>query len=361
MITKEFPIGTKCYYPFSNNIHHIVFFDIETTGFSAFSTQLYLIGCCYYRNSSFHIIQWFAEKPSDEKLVLSSFFEFIKGYKKLIHFNGSGFDIPYLINKCELHKLDYNFDHINSLDIYRKTTPYKRILKLENYKLKTIEKFLNIDRKDTFSGGELIKVYEKFLKMDKSSPDAEDSLHELLLHNEDDLKGLLRVSPILCFSDIFERKSKVIDYILESEFIIFKLQLPASINFPIEFSSKDFDFKAFGDLGSLKIRTYSGVLKCFYENYMDYYYLPAEDTAIHKSLGSFVERDHRQRAKASNCYTKKQGQYMPQFEPLISPFLKTEYKDKISYINVDESLLDNKTLLNLYINHIIKHLPTIKV
>ena len=78
-----------------------IFFDIETTGFSAKHTTLYLIGVCYYdiADNQYHSVQWFAENKTEEVMIIKNFFEFISGYKTLIHFNGNGFDIPYIIQK----------------------------------------------------------------------------------------------------------------------------------------------------------------------------------------------------------------------------------------------------------------------
>ena len=96
-----------------------MFFYIETTGFIADTSFLYLIGCIYYDGTSMQMIQWFSEDIREEALLISSFFEFIKDYELIVHYNGSGFDIPYLARKCELFGLDYSFKDIQSLDIYK--------------------------------------------------------------------------------------------------------------------------------------------------------------------------------------------------------------------------------------------------
>ena len=44
------------------------------------------------------------------------------------------------------------------LDIFKELSPIKPLLCLENYKQKSIEAFLGIDREDKYSGGELINV-----------------------------------------------------------------------------------------------------------------------------------------------------------------------------------------------------------
>ena len=43
-------------------LENFLFVDIETTGFTAKSSSLYLIGCAWYDQSHWHITQWLAEK-----------------------------------------------------------------------------------------------------------------------------------------------------------------------------------------------------------------------------------------------------------------------------------------------------------
>lgn len=54
-------------------------------------------------------------------------------------------------------------------------------------------------------------------------------------------------------------------------------------------------------------------LKYFFENYREYYYLPVEDTAIHKSVAVYMDKSYRQRAGKENCYQKMTGSFLPTF------------------------------------------------
>ena len=85
------------------------------------------------------------------------------------------------------------------------------------------------------------------------------------------------------------------------------------------------------NLLKFRIELYEGELKFFYPNYKDYFYLPLEDTAVHKSVGEFVDKSARVRATAKTCYTRKNGLFVPQFEPLWEPALKRELKDPVSF------------------------------
>ena len=61
-----------------------IFFDIETTGFSGDTSQLYLIGCVYHDGFGWKLIQWFADTRQAESELLDAFFGFIKRFKTLI-------------------------------------------------------------------------------------------------------------------------------------------------------------------------------------------------------------------------------------------------------------------------------------
>ena len=131
-----------------------LFIDIETTGFSPKTSQLYLIGCAYFSENNWHIIQWFAEKYEEEAAIISAFFDFSAKFKYLVHFNGNTFDLPFIAEKCKQYNLPCNFDAFEGLDIYKRVTPYKYFLKLPNCKQKTAgnRRFLFTDPADPQRG-----------------------------------------------------------------------------------------------------------------------------------------------------------------------------------------------------------------
>lgn len=376
MITRRFPVDLSIGYPLAGkfNTDRIVFFDIETTGFIADTSFLYLIGCIYYDGTSMQMIQWFSEDIREETLLISSFFEFIKDYELIVHYNGSGFDIPYLARKCELFGLDYSFKDIQSLDIYKRISPIKKIFGLKSYKQKSIESFLNIDRKDTFSGGELITVYQSYLgkkrleNLKKSRPDSIDTmaagsisepdemLDALLQHNEDDIKGLVRITPILFYADLFEKPFQIAQAAIDGGRLVIRLEYDFCLPVRISFDTGTIFMNAYDNTVQICINTYEGELKYFYDNYRDYYYLPDEDRAIHKSLAIYVDKDHRVKAKPSTCYTKRYGLFVPQYLPVIAPCFKQEYSDKLTFVEVHADFLLQEDNLRSYIQHILRYI-----
>jgi uncharacterized protein YprB with RNaseH-like and TPR domain len=375
MITRQFPVDLTLQHQFENDLDQIVFFDIETTGFSADITYLYLIGCIYYKAPSFQLIQWFSEDIHEESLLITSFFEFLKNYKVLVHYNGSGFDIPYLLRKCASLKLDYSLDNINSIDLFKKITPYKKLFHLSNYKQKSIEAFLKVKRIDTFDGGDLIEVYQSYLgkkhietlkkarnpELLKNAPsEADQLLLKLLLHNEDDIKGLVCICPILNYADIFEKPIRILQAGVEEDNFVIHFELSSLLPVPVSFGNDLIYVSAHEKAAYLKVSIYEGELKFFYDNYKEYFYLPAEDQAVHQSLAYYVDKEYRVKAKPSNCYTRKQGLFVPQYENIITPYFKQSYQDKMSFLEIHTDFLLQEENLERYVHHILNYLMQTK-
>ena len=362
MITIKKQLDLPDTYPLDRigPLQDLLFFDIETTGFSGDYSNLYLIGCTYHRDGSCNLIQWFADTAYSEEELLHAFFTFLKDFRILIHFNGDGFDIPYLLKRCHHFGLAYDFSAVQSLDIYKRIKPYRKLLGLDSLKQKAIEQFLGVSRKDTYSGGQLIEVYQDYLMTH------ETFLYDLLmLHNEDDLKGMPSILPILNYPDFMEHPFLLIrQEILDEKDIsgdihhLLKLTCESEYTVPVSFDSEHFPVHCSveGNCLTMTIDLFDGTLKHFYPNYKDYYYLIYEDTAIHKSVGEYVDRQARTRATAKTCYTKQCGCFAPQFEPIWEPVMKQELKDKITYVPLESLPLTQTDCFQTYLNQLFRHL-----
>ena len=377
MLTIKKAVDITCNYSLSQDYDkdRILYFDIETTGFPPKTTYLYMIGCIYYKESSYHLIQWFAENIEEETLLISAFFDFLEDYDVLVHYNGLGFDIPYINKKCSHLTLNYSFRNITHIDIYKEISPYKKLFRLNNFKQKSIEKFLGINRDDTEDGGSLIPIYQSYIgkrRIEKlkgfNMPEAEDKsllestelLDVLLLHNEDDLKGLIMISHILAYIDIFKKPISIIGCTIEDNKLLINFQLSSSIPVRISLGNDLHYFSAFGKAASLSSKIFEGKMKYFYDDYKDYYYLPREDKAIHKSIALYVDKDFREKAKASNCYTKKDGVFIPLYKDIFTPIFRRNYEDKkIGFIELTEDFISNKDKLYTYTNHLLDHMLSI--
>ena len=138
--------------------------------------------------------------------------------------------------------------------------------------------------------------------------------------------------------------------------MIIEFELVSALPVPIQYSTDTVRFTAQETQAALSIQLFEGELKYFYENYKDYFYLPAEDRAIHKSLAAFVAKDYRRKAKPATCYTRKKGIFVPQYEPVITPYFQQKYSDKISFLEIHTDFLLQEENLERYVHHILSHM-----
>lgn len=378
-ILKGYDMFTKTY-TFSIDISqtniaysNLLFMDIETTGFSRDSTILYLIGCGYYEKNHFHIIQWLNDDGVSESSLLLTFRDFLLEKKPtLFTFNGESFDIPYLNRHYELHNIPFQISMEHSFDLYKKMKPFQSLFSMKHGKQKDWESFLDIRRKDPYNGGQLISIYKQYLL--KKEPSLLDFL---LLHNKEDLLGMQALLPLTAYSSLLEGKltfqnmesSYREDFPASSSIQItcsLEQKLPHSIEIAPLFLEKNTipgAMYASEKQMHLWFPLENGPLKYFYSDYQNYFYLPEEDRAVHKTIGCYVDRKFRKKATPSTCYIKKKGIFVPIFfhktykgiqtetkkykDFLV--FYKKEYSDSYSYIDLHQLLEEKKEILPHYL------------
>lgn len=317
-----------------------VFLDIETTGLKRDRDNVYLIGVMYpctpENNPDFNLRLFFAESPAEEKDILTKFSLFLEDFKRdsdlsprFITFNGDRFDIPFLRERFKINTVPCPAvlsDTVHT-DIYQLIKPYRKYFGLSHLNQKSIEKLLRINREDIYNGGELINVYKEY-------SDSRDPVlcKTLLTHNRDDITGMAAILSVINYSNIFSsvKSNNRIDHddrsysIIRSgeethqsfdgtevkEFII-EFHLPCKVPFPHLFHNDRIFLSVKDDTGLLKLPVYKGELKHYFDNYRDYYYIPSEDRAILKTLGSLMDPVLYEKAKADTCYIKINGEFLP--------------------------------------------------
>lgn len=94
-----------------------------------------------------------------------------------------------------------------------------------------------------------------------------------------------------------------------------------------------------GSTARLRVRLFEGELRFFYSGSpKDYYYLPEEDIAVHKSIASAVDKEHRVQANASNCYGKKYAIFLPQYDAVFSPVFREQPRGRNAILNYPRTL-----------------------
>ena len=387
----------------------VLFFDIETTGLSARSAGLYLIGVLTYTPETaghWTLLQYFCEDVADEPAVLQAFFELLRTKKILISYNGDGFDIPFLRHMVEQYGLRaprphhstalhdradcpatdgsaiadapllYSFDTVESFDLFKKFRPLKRLLGLPDLKLKSCERFLGIDREDRFTGGELIEVYFEWQKTK-----APALLDTLLLHNAEDIANLPNLLPLLRYRSLphsdfqlraHERLQDGGTPLVHLSFTLLSPMSPSAhapaesgtreatddrrqhwpaltLPRPVDLRGDFWALHAEGSAVELYVQLFEGERKLFFADFEHYYYLPAEDQVIHQSLAEFVDRSARKKACARNCYQRVSGCFLPECSEVYTPALRAEYRDKLRYAQYSDTLFDDEAKAVTYL------------
>lgn len=290
-----------------------LFLDIETTGLARARHQIYLIGMAsLVDHNQIYVNQLFADTPEDETSILTHFAEELRTshVKRIITFNGNSFDLPFLLARANAAHIPLSFDDLELFDIYKEVTRRKHTLQLQNYRQKTIEQFLGIDRKDPFSGGDLIKVYENYVAHPK-----EEAAHCLKLHNYEDVLGMIDLLAIFAYDALFSSPACVASASVEhyigpdenpAEELIAALtppyELPGTLSCTQPITGAY--LHACGSHVRLRVPLYQGMARLYYLDYKNYFYLPAEDMAIHKSVAAYVDKSHRKKATPETCYSK---------------------------------------------------------
>lgn len=181
----------------------ICFFDIETTGFSRKNNIVYLVGLLLKNvNSNYLLKQYLIQSKDEEKKLLKLLIEDFKYNQLLVNYNGDTFDIPFLNSKYKKHNIDYKIPLNKSFDLYKIVKENRDLLDLKNTKLKTIEKYLGINREDKLSGKECITLFYEYM-----NNNALDSKKLILKHNYDDLYYLPYTLKIL---DVIDDKKTIV-------------------------------------------------------------------------------------------------------------------------------------------------------
>ncbi len=372
-----------------------LFFDIETTGLSAASSMVFLIGTLHFDGADWILRQRLAESYDEETSLVEAFVAEAARYRTIIHFNGSTFDIPFLNAKAkELHIQE-------SLDLYQRFRPMKKLLSLTRMSQASLEAFVGWQRTDTAAGSDMAGLYREYIRTaslakvawampaqtgssagdsstvnatqakcclaqtDTSARDYSAGLRSvLLLHNHDDIVGMTHILRLAAYPALLGGQTgpqsaacEIIGKAAVFHFLL-KYTLPHPLTLQFTFKNapeSTLTLQARDREATLAVPLTCGELRCFFPDYRNYYYLPLENQAIHKSVGAYVDKMHREPAKPANCCVRKTGHFLPQPEELFTPCLRKSYESKALYFECTDDFLKDTEKISLYIIRCLAH------
>lgn len=298
------------------SVENMLFFDIETTGLSWKNAMVFLIGVLFKRNGKWQMEQWFLDDPSCERELLEMFFAAWTPDTFLIHYNGRQFDLPFLFGRCRALGLTDPWTHDGrggadqkDLDLYQILRPCRKLLGLDRLRLADLEEFLGHPRDVQITGRKCASLYRKYgLEKQTSQADL------LLAHNRQDLLGMACALEVLAYPALFGGHFRLescrqdpdgTDGISADPVLTCTLRPAFPLPAPFSLDCAPHPWSICGEVRQVQVTfpLKDGCLKMYYKDYKDYYYLPEEDTAVHKSVGAYVDRGYRVAATARTCYT----------------------------------------------------------
>lgn len=273
----------------STNYKNALFFHTITTGHywrNSYIKELQLLKRVDSCNWKIEI--WKTEKEEEEYDLLELLSSRLKEVSVLAGYNSSSFHIPYLTQKYKAYGLEDPFFNLTHYDLLKELKPIGNAFHL-SLKLKDLQLYLKLDEQ------------------------------------EPEIRCIFEALNLFSFQEVFQGDFSIDKFDQLDQELLVTITSEASLAIPLHFFRPAFYFIGEGTDIRLKIKLYDNRLRVYFPNYKDYYYLPLEDMAIHKSIAASLPKETREKATEETCYT-----YTP-FRPdmtteQLKKYIKTLFK-----------------------------------
>ena len=160
--------------------------DIETLGL--FGRPIILVGVANVAKEGVCTRQFLVRDVSEEAGALYAFMSGLKAGSVLVSFNGRCFDVPFIRERLAYYGLAWEAQldspHFDVLHFTRRALRGK----LDNYRLETVEKYLDIHRSINIPGALVPEFYDSYQRTGNVGP-----LVAIVEHNKQDLVTLTQL------------------------------------------------------------------------------------------------------------------------------------------------------------------------
>ncbi len=165
-----------------NDCEDFKFMDIETLGLS--NVPIILIGVAEIKDNNIISSQYFLRDIEEEIAVMDAYFTHLDENSVHVTFNGKTFDVPFIKNRINYHRMDVDFSYPH-LDLMY-FAKYLWQNELPNCQLQTIEKYkFGIERVNDVPGQYIPGYYNTYLSQDNIGP-----MIPIIEHNRQDIISL---------------------------------------------------------------------------------------------------------------------------------------------------------------------------
>ncbi|MBD3169913.1 MAG: hypothetical protein GF307_10555 [candidate division Zixibacteria bacterium] len=164
----------------------ILFIDTETTGLSGgVGSMAFLIGMGYFENSCFKVRQFFCPDFDYEPAMLHELKSVAVNFEYVVSYNGKCYDIPLLVNRCILNRVEASLADKVQLDLL---FPARRLWKVSHGDCSLINlerEILKFYRTGDIPGSEIPSAYFSFLNTRYPA-----AMKLVITHNRNDILSL---------------------------------------------------------------------------------------------------------------------------------------------------------------------------
>ncbi len=238
-----------------------------------------------------------AEKQEDEYEILTALAAQLDGVREIITFNGNAFDLPHLHAKYKAYGLADPLTGKNVRDLFAEYRFLAGFLGLPGRHLRDYDDYL------------LQSVYAG--RIPQSAAAASDAEKTLRILSYDALIALLDGHFTFVRAEMIqdaetgtgtgsgfggETGSRVPGKVL------FTLEMADAFPGHISVTDEDCHLAVSGRTAQLLVRLTDGQLKYYHADTENYVYLPLEGYAVHRSVGAYVDKKHKEKAVRTNCF-----------------------------------------------------------